>query len=60
MAGECRQDFLVAASLRQSHSKAGFEPICNLPHSSQQHQLLNPLSKGRDRTGNVMVPSRIR
>jgi len=30
---------------------------CNLHHSSQQHQILNPLSKGRDRTRNLMVPS---
>ena len=34
--------------------------ICNLHHSSQQRQILNPLSKARDRTRNLMVPSRIR
>ena len=34
--------------------------ICNLHHSSQQHQILNPLSKARDQTHNLMVPSRIR
>ena len=33
--------------------------ICNLHHSSQQHQLLNLLSKARDQTRNLMVPSRI-
>jgi len=42
----------VAASLCQSH-------VCNLHHSSQQHWIINPLSKGRDRTCNLMVPSRI-
>ena len=32
---------------------------CDLHHSSQQHQILNPLSKARDRTLNLMIPSRI-
>ena len=31
--------------------------ICDLHHSSQQHRILNPLSKARDRTHNLMVPS---
>ena len=34
--------------------------ICNLHHSSRQHQILNPLSKATDRTRNLMVPSWIR
>ena len=34
--------------------------ICDLYHSSWQHQILNPLSEAKDRTGNLMVPSRIR
>ena len=33
--------------------------VCNLYHSSWQHWILNPLSKARDRTRNLMVPSRI-
>ena len=33
---------------------------CNLHHSSQQCQILNPLSEARDRTCNLMVPSWIR
>ena len=33
--------------------------ICDLHHSSQQHQLLNPLSEARDRTYNLMVSSQI-
>ena len=33
--------------------------ICNLHHSSRQHQILNPLSEARDQTRNPMVPSRI-
>ena len=34
--------------------------VCNLHDSSQQCQILNPLSKARDRTHNLMVPSQIR
>ena len=32
---------------------------CDLHHSSKQRQILNPLSKARDRTRNFMVPSQI-
>ena len=37
------------------------DPSCifDLHHSSRQHQILNPLSQARDRTDNLMVPSRI-
>ena len=31
--------------------------VCDLHHSSQQRQILNPLSEARDRTDNLMVPS---
>ena len=34
--------------------------VCDLHHSSQQPWILNPLSEARDRTRNLMVPSRIR
>ena len=34
--------------------------VWDLHHSSWQCQILNPLSKARDRTRNLMVPSRIR
>ena len=34
--------------------------VCDLYHSSRQHRILNnPLSKARDRTRNLMVPSQI-
>ena len=33
--------------------------VCDLHHSSGQHQIFNPLSKARDRTYNLTVPSRI-
>ena len=33
--------------------------VCDLHHSSQQCQILNPLSKARDRTPYLMVPSQI-
>ena len=31
--------------------------VCDLHHSSWQRQILNPLSKTRDRIHNLMVPS---
>ena len=31
--------------------------ICNLHHSSRQHQILKPLSEARDYTRNLRVPS---
>ena len=34
--------------------------VCNLHHSSWQRQILNPLSKARDQTHNLIVPSWIR
>ena len=34
--------------------------VCNLHHSSRQRRILNPVSKGRGQTRNLMVPSRIR
>ena len=34
--------------------------VCNLHHSSWKCQILNPLSKARTQTHNLMVPSRIR
>ena len=33
--------------------------VCNLHHSSQQGQILNPLSEARDLTRNIMVPHEI-
>ena len=33
--------------------------VCNLHNSSQQRGILNPLREARDRTRNLMVPSRI-
>ena len=34
--------------------------VCDLHHSSGQRLILNPLSKARDRTHNLTVPSWIR
>ena len=31
--------------------------VCDLHHNSQQCRILNPLSKARDQTHNLMVPS---
>ena len=33
--------------------------VCNLHHSSRLCWILNPLSKARDQTRNLVVPSRI-
>ena len=38
----------------------GLSCIFNLHHSSWQRQILNPLGEAKDRTRNLMVPSRIR
>ena len=40
----------VAASLHHSHSTPDLSHVCDLHHSSWQHQILNPLSKARDCT----------
>ena len=34
--------------------------VCDLHHSSRQHQILNPLSEARDGTGVLMDPGRVR
>jgi len=49
----------VAAGLRHSHSNARSKPHLDLHHSSQQRWILNPLIEARDRTLDLMVPSRI-
>ena len=33
--------------------------VCNLQHSSPQHQILNPLSEARDSTGILMDTSQV-
>ena len=48
----------VATGLYQSHSNARSE-LCLLHHSSWQCRILNPLSKARYQTRNLMVPSQI-
>ena len=49
----------TVASLSHSHSNARSSHICDLHHSSWQHQNLNPLIKARDRTWVLMDPSHI-
>ena len=39
-----------ASGLCHSHCNIGSEQICDLRHSLQQCQILNPLSKARDQT----------
>ena len=34
-------------------------PVCDVHHSSWHHWILNPLSKVKDQTYNLMVPSQI-
>ena len=45
-----------------NHGTATQDPshVYDLHHSSWQHRILNPPSKARDRTRNLIVPSRIR
>ena len=51
----------IAASQSQSHSNAGSKLlVCDLHHGSWQCWILNPMSKARDGTRNVMVPSQLR
>ena len=50
----------VAAGLHQSHSNAGSEPRLQPTPQLTATPDRNPPSKGRDRTRNLMVPSRIR
>ena len=51
----------AAAGLHHSHSNTGSKlHICDLHHSSWQHQILNPLSKTRDRNPILMDASRVR
>ena len=40
----------AAAGLCHSHSNARSSHVCDLNHSSRQCQILNPLSRARDRT----------
>ena len=40
-------------------AKRDLSCICDLHHSSRHCQILNPVSEARDRTRNLMVPSRI-
>ena len=43
-----------------SRAKGQIEAVATgLCHSSEQHGILNPLSEARDRTRNLMVPSRV-
>ena len=49
----------VATSLRHSHSNAGSEPNPQPTPQLLATQILNPLSKARDRTRSLMVSSQI-
>ena len=49
----------VAAGLRHSHSNVRSKHVFSLHHSSRQCRILNPLSKARDPTCNLKVPSQI-
>ena len=51
--------FFFFAGLHHSHSNVGSELVCDLYHSSQQCQVLNPLSEARDRICILMDPSQV-
>ena len=48
---------VIAASLATATAMLGPSYVCDLTHSSLQHQILNPLSELRDRTFVLMDPS---
>ena len=49
------------AAYGSSQARGQIEAVAtSLHHNSRQRRILNPLSKARDRTRNLMVPSRIR
>ena len=50
----------VAAGLCHSHSNRDLSCVCDLHHSSWQHQILNWLSKARDRACVLVDASQIR
>ena len=50
---------VVATGLHHSHSNWDLSRICDLHHSSRQCWILNPLSKVRDWTCNLVIPGRI-
>ena len=50
----------IEAGLYHGHSRIRSEPCLQPTPQSQQRQILNPLSKARDQTRNLMVPSWIR
>ena len=51
----------VAAGLYHNHRTVGSElnRVCDLHHSSWQHQILNPLSEARDQTHVFMDISQV-
>ena len=48
---------LLAYTTATATATRDLSHICNLHHSSQQHQILNPPREAGDRTRNPMVPS---
>ena len=42
-----------AAATAMQHLRS----VCDIHHSLWEHQILNPVSKARDQTFNLMVPS---
>jgi len=59
--GSQARGLMGAVAPAYARATAMWDPsrVCDLHHSSWQHQILNPLSKSRDQTHNLMVPSRI-
>ena len=49
----------TAAGLHHNHRNTRFEPCLQPTPCSWRCQILNPLSKAKDQTWNLMVPSRI-
>ena len=60
--GSHARGLIGAVALAYARARATWDPsyVCNLRHSSWQRRIFNPLSKARDQTCNLMVPSWIR
>ena len=50
---------MLPSAYRRATARPDPSSVCDLYHSSQQRRILNPLSKARDRTENLMVPGQI-
>ena len=56
---EVKSKLLLLAAYTTVTATPDLSRVFNLQHSSQQYQILNPLSKARDQTQNLMDTSQV-